>query len=317
MRLLITGAWREAKSYIPKLEKAGYDVIFMQQEADRLPCDPSSVEGVVCNGLFLYHDIHGFNHLRFIQLTSAGLDRVPVEYIRKNDIALYNARGVYSVPMAEHALTAVLNIYRNSRSFYENQAKRIWKKERELRELCGKNVCVIGCGSVGTECARRFSAFGCEVTGIDLYPVENLFFDSISGIGELYDVIPKADVVVLTLPLNDQTEGIVGDKFLSFLKPGCVIVNISRGKIIDTGALISALSKYDLFAALDVFEEEPLDPGSPLWDMQNVIVTPHNSFVGEGNAKRLAELILKNLVGVIDAEGFDNGDGSKSYMPIS
>ena len=302
MRLLITGAWKEAEKYIPLIEKQGHSVVFMQQEQGRLPCLYTWAEGVICNGLFLYHDIRDFINLKYIQLTSAGMDRVPVDYIRDNNIELHNVRGVYSVPMAEHAVSAVLNIFRDSRFFFENQAEHIWEKKRDLRELCGSKVCVIGCGSVGTECAKRFSTFGCEVTGIDLYPRDNPSFRRISGLDKLYDELPEADVVVLTLPLDLETEGLVGKKFLGSLKNGCVIVNISRGKIIDTEAMIEALSAHRLSAALDVFEDEPLEKSSPLWDMENVIITPHNSFVGNGNDNRLGKVILR---GLSDGQGDD------------
>ncbi len=296
MRLLITGAWKEAEKFISQLEGYGHRVIFMQQEADRLPCEPSWAEGVVCNGLFLHHEIEAFTNLKYIQLTSAGLDRVPVEYIRKHKIALNNARGVYSIPMAEFAVCGVLQIYKKAALFRENQKTHLWEKHRDLLELYGKNVLIIGCGSVGTECAKRFSAFGCRIIGIDLKLFDSPDFDRIYGLDNAETVIPEADVIVLTLPLTKATEGFVDERFLYSLKKGCVLVNISRGKVIDTGALTDALNCRDIYAVLDVFEDEPLSEESPLWDMDNVIVTPHNSFVGDGADHRLNKLILRSIV---------------------
>ena len=101
MNLLLTGAWAEARAHIAELEARGHAVAFLPQEKDPLPCDPAWVEGTVCNGLFLYHPIDAFPNLRCIQLTSAGLDRVPLDRIRERGIRLCNARGVYSAPMAE------------------------------------------------------------------------------------------------------------------------------------------------------------------------------------------------------------------------
>ena len=295
MRLLITGVWAQAEKNIPALKSRGHDVAFMQRERDDLPCDPLWVEGVVCNGLFLYHDIRAFKKLKYIQLTSAGLDRAPLDYIKQNDITLNNARGVYSVPMAEFAVCLVLQLYKQAEFFRDNQKAHSWEKHRGLRELCGKNVLILGCGSVGVECAKRFSAFGCEVFGVDVVSFENRYFKRIFEIDMLNEVIPSADVIVLTLPLTEKTEGLVDSEFLNSLKQGCTIVNISRGKIIDASALVDSLKNKDLYAALDVFDEEPLSHDSPLWDMKNVIVTPHNSFVGEGNGKRLTDLIIGNL----------------------
>ena len=111
MRLLITGAWQNARDFFPELEKR-HEILFLQQERDPLPCDPSWVEGVVCNGLFLYHPIESFPNLRYIQLTSAGYDRIPMETVREKGIEIHNARGVYSVPMAEFVLASVLERYK-------------------------------------------------------------------------------------------------------------------------------------------------------------------------------------------------------------
>ena len=107
--------------------------------------------------------------------------------------------------------------------------------------------------------------------------------------------MPCSDVVVLTLPLTEQTRHLFGAELFAQMKPGAVLVNISRGGIVDTAALENALQDHLGGAVLDVFEEEPLSPKSCLWDMENVIATPHNSFVGEGNPRRLAEVIFSNL----------------------
>ena len=101
MNLLITGAWSHSEDQLNTIRSMGHHVILMQQEKDDLPCSADEIEGVICNGLFLYHDIGSFRSLRYIQLTSAGYDRVPLDYVGSHDIKLHNARGVYSVPMAE------------------------------------------------------------------------------------------------------------------------------------------------------------------------------------------------------------------------
>lgn len=294
MNLLITGAWHSAHEYIPQIESYGHRVLFMQQEKESLPCEYNWVEGVICNGLFLYHNIESFSNLKFIQLTSAGFDRVPMDYVKEHDIEILNARGVYSVPMAEFAIAGVLQIYKQSRFFYENQRNHKWEKHRGLLELLGKNVCIVGCGSVGTECAKRFRAFGCEIIGIDLFSRKDDFYNQMLGLDKFEEVLPYADVVVLTLPLTDETFHIIDGNMLTHLKDGSVLVNIARGAIIDTDALIRALDRLG-GVVLDVFEEEPLIQDSPLWCMNNVIITPHNSFVGNRNNRRMSDVILKNL----------------------
>lgn len=296
MNLLLTGAWAGAKENIGTLEAMGHAVQFIQFEKDPLPCDPSWVEGIVCNGLFLNHPIEQFTNLRYIQVTSAGLDRVPMDYVTAHGIEIRNARGVYSVPMAEFAVAGVLNLYKQMRFFGENQKAHRWEKHRGLMELARKTVCIAGCGSVGTECAKRFAAFGCTVTGVDLYPRVDPAYAEMVHLKELDCMLQEADILILTLPLTEETRNMIDARRLSLLKENAVLVNIARGGVIDSQALEKALPNLG-GAVLDVFETEPLGEDSPLWDMENVIVTPHNSFVGEGNGERLSKVILENLRG--------------------
>lgn len=298
MKLLITGAWRADEAQISAIRELGHEVILMPDERGELTCAAEDIEGVICNGLFLYHPIEAFTKLSYIQLTSAGYDRVPMDIVKSRGITIKNARGVYSIPMAEFALCGVLSLYKQSRFFYENQKVSRWEKHRGLMELCGKTVCVVGCGSVGTECAKRFSAFGCHVIGVDLTPYESPAYRKMLPLTELDAALSESDITVLTLPLTDETKHLMNVDRFARMKKGSVLVNIARGAIVDAEALQIALSTNLMGAVLDVFEEEPLSPESPLWQQENVILTPHNSFVGEGNNDRLAEVIIENLKGV-------------------
>lgn len=295
MNLLVTGAWGDAREHIEELEKMGHRVVFLQKESDPLPVEPQWVEGLVCNGIFLHHPIGLFSNLRYIQLTSAGFDRVPMAEVERRGIAIFNARGVYAIPMAEFALCGVLQLYKHTRHFEENRKNRSWNKHRELLELFGRQVTVVGCGNIGTECAKRFAALGCNVSGVDIEERELPYFEKVYPISRIQEILPCSDVVVLTLPLTEQTHHLFDGQLLGKMKPGAVLVNISRGGIVDTNALESALQSHLGGAVLDVFEEEPLPQNACLWDMENVIATPHNSFVGEGNARRLAQVIFANL----------------------
>ena len=296
MNFLLTGAWADARKHIERLEKMGHKIVFMQQEKEALACDYDWVEGTICNGLFLTHPIMQFQNLRYIQLTSAGFDRVPMDYVRDRGIEIHNARGVYSIPMAEFAVCGVLQMYKKMRFFDANQKKHKWVKYRELLELSGKTIVIVGCGSVGTECAKRFQAFGCRVIGVDLFPREDSCYDTMVSLSALSTVLPQADAFVLTLPLTEQTRHMISWDQLRCLKPTCVLVNIARGAVVDTEALTGTIDNIG-GAVLDVFEEEPLSDASVLWEKENVIITPHNSFVGDGNQERLSKVILDNLQG--------------------
>ena len=295
MKLLVTGAWQCSEEQLNYLRELGQDVLFLQNEKDELPCAYEEVEGVICNGLFLYHDVEKFIALRYVQLTSAGYDRVPLESLKARGVAVCNAAGVYSVPMAEFAVCGVLDLYKKSRFFYENQKKTAWVKHRGLKELFGKSVCIVGCGDVGKECAKRFAAFGCNVVGVTRTPSARDGFDRTVGLDELDSVLPTADIVVVSIALSLETKKLFNEKRFTLMKDGAVFVNLARGAIVDEAALVAALGENLYGAVVDVFENEPLGD-SPLWSKENAVITPHNSFVGEGNGKRLYEVILKNLL---------------------
>ena len=291
MNILITGAWQQARQYIDKIQAMGHQVHFLQQEKDPIHCEPDRVEGIICNGLFLHHPIEIFPDLKYIQLTSAGTDRVHTAYIQSHNIELHIARGVYSIPMAESVLAGILSLYRGLPGFQKNQQTHTWEKNRNLRELNGQTVLILGCGSVGTECAKRFKAFGCKVIGIDLFIRNDDNYDQIYPLTDLDDLLPQGDIVLLTLPLTEATRGLINQNRLNLIHG--ILVNIARGAIIDQ----KALETWDGEAVLDVFEEEPLLTESPLWRKDNYIISPHNSFVSDKNNERLAKLIIDNLKG--------------------
>ena len=295
MNLLITGAWNGAKDNFEYISDLGHCVSFLQNEKDELPLPYDEVEGVICNGLFLYHDVNKFTSLKYIQLTSAGFDRVPMEEVNRRGIKICNARGVYGIPMAEFAVGGVLQLYKQSRQFYENQKSHGWNKHRGLLELWGKQVTIVGCGNIGQECAKRFAAFDTRIVGVDIFTADLPGIEKMYHISQLQEVLPHSDVVVLTLPLTEETRHLFNCDTFAAMKPGAILVNIARGAVVDTQALIDALKNHLGGAVLDVFEEEPLNSASPLWDMDNVLVTPHNSFVGDNNDRRLTDVIFCNL----------------------
>lgn len=297
MNLLLTGAFTYTQEQFKELRSLGYDIFFIQDESKEMPLPADEIDAVVCNGLFLHRDIQTFTRLRLIQLTSAGLDRVPIEKIRARNIFLYNARGVYNIPMAEWVFFRVLEHYKQAEHFVRCQANREWVKNRELREISGRKVAIVGAGSVGQEVAKRFSAFGAEVTSFDIHTHKIPYFSEMHLIQELESFIMVFDIIVITAPLSEQTYHLLTENLLYKLKAHAVLVNISRGGLIDEKALYRVLSnRTDIYAILDVFENEPLPVESELWKMPNVAISPHNSFVSDGNAGRMFELIYRNLV---------------------
>ncbi|WP_053073099.1 NAD(P)-dependent oxidoreductase [Rossellomorea marisflavi] len=300
MKLLLTGAFKYSADQLSILESFGYEIIFIKDERITLEIDSSDIEAVVCNGLFQYNDIRKFNSLRFIQLTSAGIDRVPLDYIRSKEIKLLNANGVYSTPMAEWVVLKILEIYKKSKSFYEAQSKHIWEKNRNILELTNKRVTILGFGNVGLAIAKRLKAFDMHVSGIGRHAIKTEFLDEYYLNNDVDTVLKKSDIIIVTLPYTSETASFLNDKRLSLLKEESVIINVSRGGIIDESALKKHLKRGKfLGVALDVFEKEPLEVENKLWDSDRVIITPHNSFLSDKTNERLFNIIQENLYSYI------------------
>lgn len=296
MNLLVTGAFHCTEEQLKRIESLGCNILFQQNESDQIPDEFKRADAVICNGLFLYHNIDEFPNLKLIQLTSAGLDRVPIDKIKERNIKLFNARGVYSVPMAEFALSGVLSLYKKLNGFFQNQKNHFYIKNREINELSGSTVLIVGCGSVGTECAKRFKAFNTTVVAADIVKPQSEIYDEYYNMDKLPDALSKSDIVVLTLPLTDSTRNLFDSKMFSHFKKNAILVNIARGAVVDEDDMIKAILDGTLGGAiLDVFETEPLPETSPLWDLDNVILTPHNSFVSPNNGERLFNVVYENL----------------------
>ena len=303
MKLMLTGAFAYSETQIEQIKALGFEVFFIEDERKPLPVEVSAIEVVVCNNLFLHHDIAEFKNLKLVQLLSAGLNRVPLDYINDHNIKLFNAGDVYSIPMAEWAVLKVLEIYKQSRFFYRNQEKRLWQKNRDLQELTGKKVGIIGLGNIGLAIAQRLKPFGVEITAVDIRQVKTEPVDRFCMIDELDLVLKASDIIILTLPLNEQTRHLISAERLKLMPDHACLVNLSRGAIIDEAALIEALQAGKFRGvALDVFEEEPLPGGSPFWGFDNVIITPHNSFISDRVNERLFALVMENLSSYIKAD---------------
>ena len=295
MKLLLAGRLDLTDKQLKLIKALGDECTVMSDETARVE-EPDVFDAVVCNGLFLYNDVAEFKNLKVVQSTSSGIERLPIQYFDTHGIVWHNAFGVYSVPIAEWAVMSALNLLKNSKDAYERQRLKVWEKDRTQRELNGMTVTVVGVGSVGLECAKRFKAFNTRVIGVDVKKVESPYVDEFCYTDKFNDVLKETDVLVLSCALTDETSNMIGKKQLEKLNTSAILINASRGQVIDEKALIKALvDKRISGAALDVFESEPLSADSVLWDMPSVIVTPHSSFISDKNKDRLFELIYGNL----------------------
>lgn len=299
MKLLLTGAYPYTEDQTARLQALGFDTVFVQDERVPVTIDVSEFEAVVCNCLFLNNDITAFKKLKYIQLTSAGLDRVPLDYIKEHGIKVYNATGVYSIPIAEWTVLKILEIYKKSKAFFTAQQEKKWSKQRGLFELTGKKAAILGFGSVGMEIAKRLKPFDVDVTAVEtrmLCDTERCLADCVCLPCDADKALSESDIVIIALPLTGETEKFINADRIELMKDDSVLINISRGAVIDEDALAQALAKGKfLGASLDVFTQEPLPADNPLWGFDQTLITPHNSFVSDKTNDRLFELIENNL----------------------
>jgi len=211
--------------------------------------------------------------VKVIQTLTAGFDNV-LPHI-PSGVTLCNAAGVHDDATSELAVLLTLNSLRDMPRSFKAQQEHHWETYF-ARSLADKHVLLIGYGNVGKAAEKRLLAFGCTVT-----PVAQSARDHVRAVSELPDLIPLADVIVLIVPGNAGTTNLVDAKFLASMKDGALLVNVARGVVVDTKALVAELKTGRINAALDVTEPEPLPADHELWDLPNVIITSHNG--GEGD----------------------------------
>lgn len=205
--------------------------------------------------------------LRVVQLMTAG-----VEHVRPHlpeGVTLCNGRGIHDTSTAELALTLVLASLRGVPQFVRHQDEARWDPETRPA-LADKRVLILGYGSVGAAIERRLAPFEVEVVRL-----ARGSRDGVHPIGELPSLLPAADVVILVVPLTPETRGMVDDTFLAAMKPGALMVNVARGAVVETDALLRALESGSISAALDVTDPEPLPEHHPLWRAPNLLLVPH------------------------------------------
>jgi phosphoglycerate dehydrogenase-like enzyme len=240
--------------------------------------------------------------LKFIQSISAGTDQYSREALKAAGIRLASGQGVNSRAVAEHAMSLILAMTRQLHVARDNQVKHHWRgmisniSQRE-DELGGKTLLVVGLGRIGSHLAGLAKAFGMRVIGTKRDPGaggENA--DDVFSQGRLGEVLPLADFVALTCPLTPQTEGLINAQAFARMKPSAYLINVARGKVVDEPALIDALAQGRIAGAgLDCTAEEPLPAASPLWDIPNVLITPHTAGETQRYEDNVIDLLLENL----------------------
>jgi phosphoglycerate dehydrogenase-like enzyme len=238
--------------------------------------------------------------LRWVQATSAGAgEQVGAAGLSREELArvtVTSAAGVHAEPLAEFALLGLLAFTKDLPRLLADQQAHRWG-HYPVGELSGRILLIVGLGQIGEEVARRATAFGMRVTGVNRSgTTDSPHVHEIRRTDELNECLPEADAIVISAPLTEETRGLIDAAAIARCKTGAILVNVGRGGVVDEAALIEALRSGRLAgAALDVFAREPLPADSPLWDLPNVLVSPHTAGLSMREDERIVSLFVENL----------------------
>jgi phosphoglycerate dehydrogenase-like enzyme len=259
--------------------------------------------------------VKGCKNLKWLQLDSAGADLFVKEGVLPRGVKLTNSTGAYGLAISEHMIGVLLSIYKKLYLYRDNQNNNIWKNEGEVKSIYGCTALVIGLGDIGGDFAKRIKALGGYTIGVrrsDTNKPE--YLDELYLMDKIDEILPKADVVALSLPETKETYKLFSKEKISKMKEDSVLINVGRGTAIDTEALCDALESGKLLgAALDVTDPEPLPKDHRIWEIKNAIITPHVS--GNYNLKETHHRIVK--IAVNNLERFIKGEELRNVVNLS
>ncbi|MFQ6043699.1 MAG: D-2-hydroxyacid dehydrogenase, partial [Candidatus Poribacteria bacterium] len=293
MKILVYSALDEELCQMIR-NAAGENTVAFADSKDELMQEATDAE--VLYGFCSEDALPSFNNLKWVQATSAGVERQLYPDFKNSDITLTNAAGLYASQAAEQAFALLLGLTRGINLFSRNQAERKWRGKR-LIEINGWTLGIVGMGGFGMQMAQRGKGFNMNVIAVDAYRTDKPdFVDELMPIEKLDNLISRADVVMIACPLTQETHHLINAENLALMKPTAYLINVARGKIIDEQALIEALKQGQIAGAgLDVCEVEPLPEDSPLWDIDNVIITPHVAGQSQNRPRLTIEFFCDNL----------------------
>ena len=250
-------------------------------------------------------DLPHLARLKWIQTTSTGVGpSVAALGLAERDVLITTARGVHARPLAEFAFMALLSHWRGLKHLEAEQKLHAWNRYCG-EEVAGRRLVIIGAGDLARGCARLARAFDMKVVAVARDPAKsrahNDLFDEVVPTAQMHAALAQADAVVITVPHTAQTENLINAAAFAAMRPGVAFVNIARGTVVDEDALIEACASGRIgFAALDVARVEPLAKDSPLWDMRNVLISPHSASTVTSENRRITDIFRHNLLCWID-----------------
>lgn len=300
MKVLIGRNMMGLESALPDLRKE-YPQVEFAYCADRRALAEAIADADIYMGSVNSNLLLAAGNLKWIQSPSSGVNHyLTIPELVEGDVILTSASGTHGACLAESVLAMIFAFTRGVRHCILRQPQRKWSG-REIRgklvELTGSTMGIIGFGAVGRALAKRAQVFDMRIIAVDLYP-ENKpeYVSELWGLDRLSDLLKESDYVVVAAPYTPQTHGMVGAEQIAMMKPGAMIVGISRGRIIDQKAMAQALREGHLAAAaLDVFDPEPLPADSELWDLENLLIMPHIAGGTQFECQHVIEIFRENL----------------------
>jgi D-2-hydroxyacid dehydrogenase (NADP+) len=267
-------------------------------DADVSVVDTAGADDVDALVTFAHEDAFLDAGLQWVHSVQAGVDKFPLDEYAERDIRVTNSTGLHGASVGETVAGYMLSFARRLHEYRSNQERNewAWADREDAFTVDGSSVCVVGLGTLGQGIAARADALGMDVTGVKRTPTPVDHVDTVYPTGDLHEAISESKFVALAVPLTDDTEGLIGADELAAMRDDAVLLNVARGPVVDQDALVGALRNDDLAgAALDVFETEPLPEDSPLWDFDDVVVTPHAAAATRDYPDHIAAVVRENV----------------------
>ena len=292
------------KAFVERIRTVSHDLEVVQSEDKEEALRLISDADILFAGYFSEQLFRAAKKLKWIQAWGAGVDNLLLPEVMNSKVIVTSAGGIHPTPISEHVLGLMLCFCRKFHVLIRDQQKKKWERfyseasSGQIQELFGQTVGIVGLGKIGTEIARKSKCLGMRViaTKRNISKGSSSNVDKLLDPAELNQLFAESDFVVLSLPLTEETEGMIGELQLKSMKRTSYLINISRGRIVQEDKLIEALKKgWIAGAGLDTFKKEPLPKKSELWNFENVIITPHVAGFTPHYMERLTNIFTENL----------------------
>lgn len=272
------------------------EIVYSKSEDETIKYLPEA-EIIVTYGSDLTEDLlRNATSLKWIMVISAGVEELPFQLLKEKNVLVTNAKGIHKVQMAEYAISMLLQVYRQGKTIMEREKEQNWDPTVKVNEISSKTIVIVGTGAIGQEVARLAKAFRMKTIGISRSGKAVDFFDENHAFDNLNQVLPQADFLVSVLPSTGETKEFFRDEHFRAMPEHAVFLNMGRGDAVKSEVILKAIQTGEIaHAVLDVFEEEPLPEGHPLWTEENITVTPHISGKSPYYVARAMEIFTENL----------------------